>query len=83
MSNHTKGKWNQIGTSVGITDGEICVCYTNGLQFDALANARLIAAAPDLLEACIKAEHNGLDLPVYVRELLADAISKATGEQND
>ena len=45
------------------------------------ANAQLIAAAPDLLDACIAAEWNSLDLPEFVRERLVAAIAKATGER--
>ena len=46
------------------------------------ANARLIAAAPDLLEACRAAWWNSLDLPEPVREMLSAAIALATGEQS-
>ena len=45
------------------------------------ANARLIAAAPDLLEACKAAWWNSLDLPESVREVLSAAIARATGEK--
>lgn len=45
------------------------------------ANARLIAAAPDLLEACQAADWNSLDLPESVRAQIQAAISKATGAQ--
>lgn len=44
------------------------------------ANARLIAAAPELLEACKSAEWNSLDLPAHTTALLRAAIAKATGE---
>jgi hypothetical protein len=43
-----------------------------------LANARLIAAAPDLLEACKMAEMHYLPTPVLIA--LRNAIIKATGE---
>ena len=45
-----------------------------------LANARLIAAAPDLLDACRKALYaiKGREHDQFIR----DAIAKATGEQS-
>jgi len=42
------------------------------------ANARLIAAAPDLLEACRKA-NTCASLPDDVRELIREALRKAQG----
>ena len=52
----------------------------------ALANARLIAAAPDLLEAlkAVRAwdvENLALDIPLQIRMQMQSAIAKATGEQ--
>jgi len=57
---HTKGKWtvDKSGTSIGVGSGktykQIAMTLMPGFVPDEeqLANARLIAAAPDLLEAC-------------------------------
>lgn len=77
----TKGEWK-----VNVTDQtnvfEIIsrrpneredVCIVNSeLDEDAEANAKLIAAAPDLLEACIKASE-------FIKaDYLLNAINKAT-----
>ena len=53
---HTKGPWEARGKMVSsgkdCVGGEsICQCYDNGM-----ANARLIAAAPELLEALKRIE---------------------------
>lgn len=46
-----------------------------------LANARLIAAAPELLDACINVtEESAADMPYATYEKLLQAIKKATGE---
>jgi hypothetical protein len=51
-----------------------------------MANARLIAAAPDLLAACkaaaMKLAHSPLDRISVAFEMLEAAIAKATGEQH-
>ncbi len=43
-------------------------------------NAHLIAAAPELYEACEQALHNSLDLPNFVVDVLEKALAKARGE---
>lgn len=63
-------------------DAKICeIDDMDGTVRSRKANARLIAAAPDLLEACRAAWWNSLDLPESVREVLSAAIARATGEQ--
>ena len=44
------------------------------------ANARLIAAAPDLLEALKRCKFDSLNMTLEDREFCRAAISKATGE---
>ena len=54
---HTPGPWevqdDEFMTSVVIEDGEICdIVQDDRPEKENLANARLIAAAPELVEAC-------------------------------
>ena len=60
---HTPGPWHAADDGGEVFDAEyIPVCYMNGIgqasefitEKEAEANARLIAAAPELLEACIE-----------------------------
>lgn len=92
MSGFTPGPW-----SVGITtDGYeievvsdirpyVCLVLPGAIEGVADANARLIAAAPELLEAAQAAWTCISELPptqssVEVAQLLLAAIDKATGE---
>lgn len=70
MANHTPGPW-QVGDegpaiiTIEATDGRAaCVLAemspSGDLDSEDFANARLIAAAPELLEAC-KAQHEAID----------------------
>ena len=57
MSEHTKGPWRYepISTCGAVYQGSdyrMEVCRVNGRDGEQQANARLIAAAPQLLEAC-------------------------------
>jgi hypothetical protein len=90
MSAHTKGPWVANGDQVEVqaehNDGyRICDVFGS----DYKANARLIAAAPDLLEACRKMVHwrgyRGADNELRHRDgqqpdvaAAMDAIAKAT-----
>jgi hypothetical protein len=100
MEKHTKGPWNtfeyQCRSVIGVArqgDDSFTICEVNpdleseqGYQI-AEANARLIAAAPDLLEACrlaVDAYAQGPD-PRAVRfamdsaiDYIRTAIAKAT-----
>ena len=90
---HTKGEWvaefesaYSGGSIFAIDDNKReYICTTSG---NAKANAQLISAAPDLLEACELAEDMLFGLKsrgVYVdnKEYLSiqKAINKATGEK--
>ena len=97
MSKHTPGPWKigapppngeqTIGTEAGMM---VAVATTGvGMEEETLANARLIAAAPDLLEALIEMT-NALDLMQWKRlgstlgkpyEKARAAIVKARGKE--
>ena len=89
---HTPGPWRnnggQIEGSFGFPDIIATVGKVNEQSFTDTANARLISAAPDLLNAAIKTLellsnmtsdqfHLGADKPA--REALAAAIARAVG----
>lgn len=88
MSNHTPGPWHVTAMHKGIrpsfrSPGEnggfaICEMYADGR--DVVANARLIAAAPELLEACeaCLARDDIADDELGV--ILRAAIAKARGQ---
>ena len=84
MTQYTPGPWTYEAEETGFagaivaTTGWICDFDTD----PSLANARLIAAAPDLLEAlqAVIAEHeDGYGLKCV--EQVKAAIAKATGEK--
>jgi hypothetical protein len=57
---HTPGPWNKIGHSIGVDAGEIATVWSEvGNQEH---NARLIAAAPDLLYQLINASNRLADM---------------------
>lgn len=94
---HTPGPWqihNNVGRKGGlgiVADGAPCViaCMSNvkAWPVEAEANARLIAAAPDLLEACRMAyrfyrQFNRLsNNEDEIFQAVKQAIRKATGDQ--
>jgi hypothetical protein len=95
MATHTPGPWfalsgGFVSQSVGPNWYSKMVCRTqNEISEDGAANARLIAAAPELLAAC-EAAHKSLfaigtaqemtDLVYSVKRQLAAAIAKARGK---
>ena len=86
---HTPGPWNNSGGYITDATGtEIADVEWAGSEPEGKANARLIAAAPELLAACREAVSaityllsNDDDDPNYADTLntLAAAISKAEG----
>lgn len=83
---HTPGPWHySVGDSVVfIRAGKShAVCQTNTKNYyqkhdsEDLANARLIAAAPDLLEVCELLVMEGASAAVFT--MAAKAYEKATG----
>jgi hypothetical protein len=98
MSNHTPGPWKQFGQSqdryLAVIDSipdrkdrvvANCICHVALTNKDAKANAQLIAAAPELLEA-LDSLVSACDLPgdhCEVEQALPRAIAaikKAKGE---
>jgi len=94
---HTPGPWEVKKELTGLGNVEFLI--TDGLDDtpdgadtiahvifsnEAQANARLIAAAPDLLEACIGALHaleqHGENFHPSIQKHTKAAIAKATGE---
>jgi len=88
MSNlkHTPGKWVQYFNLVTTEDGEnVCLVNTGPKpQKEALANAALIAAAPEMLEALeMAADYMGFNQMPPLGDLgkkILSAIKKAKGE---
>jgi hypothetical protein len=91
---HTPGPWTAIGAFIENRHSGIAVCKTMcrlndeghfPVESEADANARLIAAAPDLLES-LKAmldDFCGYDMDKFDKELAAKAeaaIAKAEGK---
>lgn len=86
---HTPGPWHSTGRYVGSGHAKmnICECSDNSGCWsnapEAVANARLIAAAPDLLES-VKALLGCMSLAGWDGDPIAvkarAAIAKATGE---
>ena len=93
----TKGKWEAIGFEcvdfsnliVGVKNGKpagICKIFYDGIKIpdEAKANAKLIAAAPDLLEACQKVISGGygcapsVEFMDNLKKICESAIKKAT-----
>lgn len=89
---HTPGPWKALAIDsagwVDIvregTDDAWPLPFAACKHFDQEANARLIAAAPDLLEACVEARVRMVGVTGMERHvaLLDAAISKATGQKS-
>jgi len=88
---HTPGPWNWHGpymaggfkvTALDHNDVTMMDIYVKAeTAAEAQANARLIAAAPDLLEALRKIASCESRFPGDVVDIARAAIAKATGEQ--
>ncbi len=78
---HTPGPWTAQRCSIRAADGKvvaICNGWVNGAGNDAtpFANARLIAAAPELLEACER-------MKAAIDDMLADEELQVTSDVGD
>ncbi len=89
MKTYTPGPWKQ-GKSVveNVSAGSALVCRTfsrGRFSDEHIANARLIAAAPDLLEVVKELQESAgywseYDVPLGIVDRINAVISKATGE---
>lgn len=88
MSKHTPGPWEDAGRAglgrmvrAGTKEDPrwICVVYGEGVTPESQANARLIAAAPELLEAMKNLVNGGSDGRAKDWDLAEAAIRKAEG----
>ena len=61
-----------------IADGDKVIAYFPTLS--AMENAKIFAAAPDLLEALTNLENDSGSIPSHAWNLCQTAISKATGK---
>lgn len=81
---HTPGPWAVSGNQVKSIDHgkRYTVATANNSKFTDEANAnnaRLIAAAPDLLVALQKIDANAAESVEWIRRVAREAITKATG----
>ena len=83
MSKHTPGPWHtagEQGVQIRSAKDQIAKVWTmRGNEWK--ANARLIAAAPDLLEALQDMVSDHASLSAATLAFARAAITKATGEQ--
>ncbi len=94
MNSHTPGPWRRVGSTVqaGATDEGTHVMvsdsyFGHGDREETEANARLIAAAPDLLEA-LRAQRCSQCMPSEPDDIVCDgcrmrraALAKAEGSK--
>lgn len=88
---HTPGEWKSIGLEIRQKNSGLILANVyehnpnNQTKEQAIANAKLIAAAPDLLDALLKLQyavkHGGVKgLFEDEKKLIDNAINKAIGE---
>ena len=95
-SKHTPGPWKTWKSELPIDRSRITCVYQEESRTiivdiphipwpreEADANAHLIAAAPDLLEACENLENDDSAIPKYAWDMIQAAIAKAHGETDD
>ncbi len=77
MTQHTTGPWTAKGPDISAADGtRIATC---GITHNYAANARLIAAAPDLLAVAEEIINNQGALPAYLVAMAIHAVGRAKG----
>lgn len=85
MSKHTKGPWRYVHTGTGWHGVQMGLA--GGFKLpdigEAEANAHLIAAAPELLEALLRCKFDSLNMSLDDVAFCRAAIAKARGEANE
>ena len=84
MTMHTEGPWpmRESATHVTVTNSRGDAVFHDDKRIPGvMADARLIAAAPDLLEALKRCKFDSLNMTLEDREFCRAAIARATGEQ--
>lgn len=84
MSEYTPGPWKASlpkGSSGwwDVGNGEDSIATLYGPDEAIAANARLIAAAPEMLEALENIENDDAHMPAAIWDLIQKAIAKAKG----
>ena len=85
MANHTPGPWiARMNCDVIAGERLVANCMTGWLKEDR-ANARLIAAAPEMLDVLVELQESAqywseYDVPIGIVDRLNAVISKAKGE---
>jgi hypothetical protein len=95
MTKHTPGPWRVSSDEDGVSirmgstlrdlsyydNADLWTCESDEEDEAAMANAHLMAAAPDMLEALENLENDdGTTMPPSAWELVQTAIAKAKGE---
>ncbi len=77
MSTHTPGPWTEVGRYIETDECTICEMFSARTREERDANQRLIAAAPELLEA-LKLAQSIIGHPEDAHsKLISAAIAKA------
>jgi hypothetical protein len=82
MSAHTPGPWTANGHAVFAGEKKLCDTDLYDLE-ESLANARLMAAAPDLLDACrfvLDADRGRAWMSQAIKAVV-DVVAKAEGRE--
>ena len=78
----TKGKWHNLGyrVDVDIADGLSGICeMSNWMDKKEMeANAKLIAAAPEMIDVLSTIENDNFEIPDWLWRRIKDVIKKAT-----
>ena len=80
----TEGEWGTNKDYVWSKTTFICKIEEvdfNNKDIEAIANAQLISAAPDLFEALINIENDDNRIPATIWEMRNKALNKALGEE--